>query len=107
MLKSIFQVANDCGLGLDWGSIYDWTCHGDCPAPLTIGGYLRWRQVDLDAWLAGGCKLGPELDIDDCAEIAKVLLRELKQTEGERNESRTHERKRQKGGVAQGQRGDS
>lgn len=26
------------------------------PAPVRIGGLVRWRRADLEAWLAGGCK---------------------------------------------------
>lgn len=28
---------------------------GRMPAPLRVGSLLRWRRIDLDAWLAEGC----------------------------------------------------
>jgi len=29
---------------------------GRLPAPVRLGGLVRWRRADLDAWLAGGCR---------------------------------------------------
>lgn len=33
-------------------TIYGWRHKGEGPRALKLGGQLRWRQVDVDAWLA-------------------------------------------------------
>ena len=43
-----------------------WQRAGDLPPPLRIGGSLRWRAADLEAWLARkdseGCVAAPNSD---------------------------------------------
>ncbi len=36
-------------------TIRRWRRDGSLPAPLQIGGSLRWRECDLQAWLARRC----------------------------------------------------
>ena len=77
MLLSIFQVAEK--LAIDWQTARDWLEFGYIPAPVIVGGLLRFRQTDLDGWLVSGCKPGPALSENDCGPFWDALLRELEQ----------------------------
>jgi len=77
MLTSIFQVAKRCGI--DWQTARDWVQFGILPAPIIVGGFLRWRQADLDRWLEDGCQKSWELSDPDCEPFWDALLTELRQ----------------------------
>lgn len=77
MLFSIFSVAEKCGI--DWQTCRDWIEFGYLPPPIIVGGLLRFRQSDLDAWCAAGCKPGPMLDEAECEPFWDALLSELEQ----------------------------
>lgn len=37
-------------------TIYRLKDEGKLPEPVKIRGSLRWRRVDIESWIAGGCK---------------------------------------------------
>ena len=76
MLRDIWAVAESCSVG--WQDIRDFAELGIMPAPLIVGGFARWRQSDLDTWLADGCPAGAEMSEGDADELADALLHELK-----------------------------
>jgi hypothetical protein len=84
MLVSIFQLARQCGI--DWQTARDWLQFGIVPTAIIVGGVLRWRQADLDRWLAAGCPQGPELSDADCDPFWDALLAELRQTSENRKD---------------------
>ena len=44
-------------LGCSARHVYRLADRGAMPPPLRLGTLVRWRRQDLDAWLAGGCRL--------------------------------------------------
>jgi len=42
-------------LGLSVRTIRRLDCSGKLPKPVRIGGAVRWRRDEIDAWLAVGC----------------------------------------------------
>ena len=36
--------------------VYRLSDAGRMPAPVRLGSLVRWRRVDVEAWIAGGCK---------------------------------------------------
>lgn len=42
-------------LGCSTRNVFRLSANGKMPSPLKIGVLVRWRQADLDAWLAAGC----------------------------------------------------
>ena len=77
MLRSIFQVAEK--LDISWQDARDWIELGYVCPPIIVGNLLRFRQADLDEWLAGGCKPGPMLSEQQCEPLWAALLYELEQ----------------------------
>ena len=75
MLKSIFQVSAD--LAIHWQDCRDWIEFGVLPAPLIVGGRLRFRQTDLDNWAAAGCPRSAELSDNECEPLWDALVAEL------------------------------
>jgi excisionase family DNA binding protein len=49
-LLTIEQVAEQLQVPVD--TLYYWRSKKAGPAALKVGKYLRWRQEDVDAWLA-------------------------------------------------------
>jgi excisionase family DNA binding protein len=45
-----------CMLGCSARHVYRLADAGRMPAPLKLGALVRWRRLDLDNWLASGCK---------------------------------------------------
>jgi predicted DNA-binding transcriptional regulator AlpA len=84
MLLSIFQVAQKCGI--DWQTCQDWIEFGYIPPPIIVGGLLRFRQSDLDAWCAAGCPAGSEMSGKVYEPIWQSLLRELQELDKEKKE---------------------
>jgi hypothetical protein len=78
MLFSIFEVTKNVGLGSDWQTTRDWIEFGVIPPPIIVGGFLRFRQSDLDAWLAAGCPQSAIVPEADCEPFWDALLAELK-----------------------------
>ncbi len=37
-------------------TVYRLSDAGRMPAPVRLGSLVRWRRVDVEAWIAGGCK---------------------------------------------------
>jgi len=42
-------------LGLSVRTVRRLDCSGKLPRPVRIGGAVRWRRDEIDAWLAAGC----------------------------------------------------
>ena len=82
MLKDIFTVAQD--INFDWQSTRDMIELGQVPAPIIVAGRLRFRQADLDNWVANGCPQGPELSDETCGPFWDCLLAELKENDKKR-----------------------
>ena len=78
MMFNIFQVTELVGLESDWQTARDWIEYGVMPKPLIVGGFLRWRQFDLDAWTKSGCPQSAELSEKECEPFWNALLAELK-----------------------------
>ena len=76
MMYSIFKVAQRCST--DWQTIRDWLEEGVMPSPIIVGGWLRWRQSDLDAWVLNGCPRSAALSEKECSPLWDALLAELK-----------------------------
>ena len=36
--------------------VYRLSDAGRMPAPVRLGSLVRWRRLDVEAWIAGGCK---------------------------------------------------
>lgn len=36
-------------------TLWRWCAEGKLPAPVRLGGVIRWRSADLTAWVAAGC----------------------------------------------------
>lgn len=52
-LLSAREAASLCGLGLStW---WRYLSSGKIPAPVRIGGSVRWRRNELHAWMAANC----------------------------------------------------
>ena len=73
-LLSIFQVAQLCSI--DWQTVRDWIEAGTLPAPILVGGWLRWRETDVEAWIQDGCP--PSALRSDVEPLWDALLAELK-----------------------------
>jgi excisionase family DNA binding protein len=43
-------------LGCSPRHVYRMSDKGQMPPPVRLGALVRWRRLDLDAWLASGCK---------------------------------------------------
>lgn len=41
--------------GLSKSAWYKYRSAGKIPAPVRIGGALRWRRAELEAWVGAGC----------------------------------------------------
>jgi len=41
-------------LGVGRATIHAWRAAGNLPPPLRIGGAVRWRRDEIEAWLAAG-----------------------------------------------------
>ena len=78
MLLNIFQVTEQVGLESDWQTTRDWIEFGILPMPIIVGGFLRWRQSDLDAWMQAGCPQSAALSEAACEPLWDALLAELK-----------------------------
>jgi excisionase family DNA binding protein len=53
-LLSVQDVARM--LGCSARHVYRLADAGQMPRPVKLGALVRWRRLDLDAWLSGGCK---------------------------------------------------
>lgn len=42
-------------LGLGRSSIYRHLDAGKLPEPIRIGGSVRWRKAEIEAWVSAGC----------------------------------------------------
>ena len=42
-------------LGISVRTIWRRESTGDVPKPVRIGGLVRWRRSDIDAWIEAGC----------------------------------------------------
>ncbi len=84
MLKSIFQVSKE--LAIDWQECRDWIEFGHMPAPLIVGGRLRFSQVDLNNWVAAGYPRSAELTEEQCDPLWDALLDELKEIDKQKRE---------------------
>lgn len=52
-LLSVHEAAALCGLGRStW---WRYSSAGKIPAPVRIGGSVRWRREELSAWMQAGC----------------------------------------------------
>ena len=49
-LWSIKDLSDYLG-GISLASIYQWRYRGEGPTALKVGRHLRYRKVDVDAWL--------------------------------------------------------
>ena len=78
MLLNIFEVTSKIGLVNDWQTTRDWIEFGILPPPLIVGGFLRWRQSNLNTWLQNGCPQSAELSEKDCSPLWDALLAELR-----------------------------
>lgn len=47
-------------LRLSKRSVWRLRSAGALPEPYRIGGLVRWRRADIDAWIAGGCVPPPK-----------------------------------------------
>ncbi|NLV45575.1 MAG: helix-turn-helix domain-containing protein [Candidatus Hydrogenedentes bacterium] len=36
-------------------AVWNYRDVGFMPAPLKVGGAVRWREKDIDSWIAAGC----------------------------------------------------
>lgn len=52
-LMTVLETAGVLGVGTR--SIWRWRDLGRMPAPVKIGGCVRWRASDIEEWLAAGC----------------------------------------------------
>jgi prophage regulatory protein len=41
--------------GLSWRNVIRQVDAGHFPPPVRIGGSVRWRKADIEAWIAAGC----------------------------------------------------
>ena len=80
---SIFTLARK--LDLDWHTAYDHTVDGDIPAPAYVGNLVRWHTGDIEAWIAAGCPVGPELDDAGYMRLQNALLDELREIDERKN----------------------
>ena len=79
-LLPIEQVAIFCGT--TWSTVRDWFDWGVLPAPLLIGGFARWRRVDLESWLKAGCPQTSSPSEDFSDQVAQALLLEFQVAAG-------------------------
>ena len=84
MLVSIFQVAKQCGT--DFQVVRDWIEFGVIPPPTIVGGWLRWRQSDLNDWLQAGCPESAIVSEAECEKLWDALLAELQKLDENRKE---------------------
>ena len=54
LLLNVKEVAALCSMSVR--NIYRLTDEGRMPKPVRIGGAVRWRRVDIEKWVEGGCK---------------------------------------------------
>jgi len=47
------QAAQLCGVGER--SSWRWSRSGRAPAPVRIGGSVRYRRTEIEAWISNGC----------------------------------------------------
>lgn len=52
-LLDVNQVAATCGCAAR--TVYRLSDAGRMPQPVRFGSLVRWRRVELDAWIAAGC----------------------------------------------------
>lgn len=52
-LLNVTEVAE--ALGCTTRTVRRWAAEGRMPSPLRIGRTVRWRQSDLESWIANGC----------------------------------------------------
>lgn len=79
MLKDIFQVSKE--LNIHWQECRDWLEFGYMPAPIIVGGRLRFSQVDLNNWVAAGYPQSAELSEEQCSPFWDALLDELQEAD--------------------------
>lgn len=55
--NSLLINANELGklLGLGRTKVYEMKKSGQLPCPVKIGGSVRWRREEVEAWVAAGC----------------------------------------------------
>ena len=84
MLRSIFQVSRD--LNFHWQDLRDMVESGHVPAPIIVAGRLRFRQIDLDAWVSKACPRSAEISDEETAPMWDALLAELQEADELKNE---------------------
>ena len=77
MLRDIFSTAK--ALNIHWQDCRDWIEFGYMPAPIIVAGRLRFRQIDLDAWVEAGCPRSAEISDEECSPFWDALLFELEE----------------------------
>ena len=82
MLVSIDQAARRCDT--DRWTILRWILEGIIPTPSLIGGRVRWRETDLQAWLDGNCQRVLPPAGRDMIRLRRADLREYKEREIDR-----------------------
>ena len=87
MLRDIFQTSK--ALNIHWQDIRDMTEFGQIPKPIIVAGRLRFRQTDLDRWVANGCPQSAELPDEVCGPFWDCLLTELKANDILRKDSQS------------------
>ncbi len=76
LLLNVMQTA--AKLGTDVLTLRDWVDWGCIPPPIFVGGFVRWRASDLEAWLASGCPQTAATSEEFWDKYATAILDEYK-----------------------------
>lgn len=52
-LLTVGEVAKRLRIGQR--TVYRWADRGRIPRPLKLGALVRWRQSEIEEWIAAGC----------------------------------------------------